>query len=85
MQISVLKELSEPSQTENEHDLNHTLISITKAINKLTPKSKEIFQLSKVEGLNNHEISDKLGLSCRTIENQLSLALKKVKEDIKST
>jgi len=84
VQLSVVKELSEPSQIDSEHDLIHTSFSLNSAINKLTPKCKKIFQLSKDEGFNNHEISSQLGISCRTVENQLSLALKKIKEDLKT-
>lgn len=84
VQLSVIKEISEPSQSDTDHDLIHTTFSIDGAINRLTPKSREIFQLSKIEGLNNQEISSQLGISYRTVENQLSLALKKIKEDLNS-
>ena len=84
VQLSVVKELSEPSQIENEYDLIHTTFSLNSAINKLSPKCKKVFQLSRYDGFNNHEISSQLGISSRTVENQLSLALKKIKEDLKT-
>lgn len=84
VQLYVVKELSEPSQIENEHDLIHTTFSVNSAINKLSPKCKKVFQLSRDDGFNNHEISSQLGISSRTVENQLSLALKKIKEDLKT-
>ena len=83
IQLSVVQELSEPSQIDSEHDLIHTTFSLNNAINKLSPKCKKVFQLSRDGGFNNHEISSQLGISSRTVENQLSLALRKIKEDLK--
>jgi len=85
VQLSVIKEVSETSQIESDHDFIHTSLKLNSAVDKLTPKCKKIFQLSKYEGFNNHEISSQLGISCRTVENQLSLALKKIKEDLNTT
>jgi RNA polymerase sigma-70 factor (ECF subfamily) len=84
IQLSVVQELSEPSQIDSEHDLIHTTFSLNNAINKLSPKCKKVFQLSRDGGFNNHEISSQLGISSRTVENQLSLALRKIKEDLKT-
>ena len=55
---------------------------IKKEINKLTPMQKNVFYLSRFEGLSNNEISEMLGLSKRTVENHISRALKKLKENL---
>jgi RNA polymerase sigma-70 factor (ECF subfamily) len=49
---------------------------ITVIINDLPQKCREIFLLSRVEGKTNHEIADSLQLSVRTVEHQISKALK---------
>ena len=50
---------------------------IRKLVNsKLPEKCRIIFILSRIEGLSNKEISFKLGLSIRTVENQIYRALK---------
>lgn len=82
--LSAIKELSEPAQIEHEYDLSSTKLILNNAINKLSPSCKRIFQLSRDDGFNNHEISAQLGISSRTVENQLSIALKLIKEDLKS-
>jgi RNA polymerase sigma-70 factor (family 1) len=46
------------------------------AINKLPPKCKTIFKMNRFDGLSNHEIAEKLTLSKRTVETQISKALK---------
>ena len=50
---------------------------IRKLVNsKLPEKCRIIFILSRIEGLSNKEISFELGLSIRTVENQIYRALK---------
>jgi RNA polymerase sigma-70 factor (ECF subfamily) len=51
-------------------------------ISNLPPKCKEIFLLSRQEDLTNREISEKLNISIRTIENQITKALKTLRESI---
>ncbi len=43
---------------------------------KLTPRCREIFENSRLNGLSNKEISEKLGISKRTVELQISNSLK---------
>ncbi len=52
------------------------------ALNTLPPKCKAIFVLSRFEGLKNKEIAESLGLSLKTVENQMGIALKKMKDDL---
>jgi RNA polymerase sigma-70 factor (family 1) len=65
------------------------LALIQKAIDQLPPKCKIIFKLIKEDGLKYREVADILGLSVKTIENQLAIALSKlgnaVSFDIKRT
>jgi RNA polymerase sigma-70 factor (ECF subfamily) len=50
------------------------------AIEQLPDKCKEIFLLSKQEELSNKEIAVQLGISVKTVENQMTIALKKLRE-----
>jgi len=50
------------------------------AIDQLAPKCREIFLLSKRSDLTNNEISAQLGISVKTVENQMTIALKKLRE-----
>lgn len=43
-------------------------------VEKLPPRQKEIFRLSRKESLSNIQISEKLEISVRTVDNQLSKA-----------
>ncbi len=56
---------------------------IMDAINSLPERCREIFMLSRFEELKYKEIADRLGVSVNTVENQVSIALKKLKAKLK--
>lgn len=62
---------------------------LRKAIDQLPPKCKVIFKLVKEDGLKYKEVAEILGISVKTVENQLAIALHKlgnvVDFDIKKT
>ncbi|MEQ6118796.1 RNA polymerase sigma-70 factor [Reichenbachiella sp. MALMAid0571] len=51
---------------------------IDMAVSDLPPKCAEIFRLIKFEGLSHKETAKKLGISPKTVENQLGIAVKKM-------
>ncbi|AFD06271.1 RNA polymerase sigma factor [Solitalea canadensis] len=58
------------------------LASIDKAIEYLPPKRREIFKLSRYEGYSHKKIAELLSISPKTVENQISQALKQLRENI---
>lgn len=56
---------------------------IDTALENLPPKCKAIFVLSRFENMKNKDIAATLGLSLKTVENQMGIALKKMKDDLK--
>lgn len=58
-----------------------TLISM--AIEMLPGKCREIFILSQVRGLRNKEIAELLNISEKTVENQINIALNKLRRQCK--
>ena len=55
---------------------------IETAIEQLPKKSKEIFRLDKQEGLSIKEIAEYLNISKKTVENQLTIAYKKMRQHL---
>lgn len=56
---------------------------IDTALGNLPPKCKAIFVLSRFENMKNKDIATTLGLSLKTVENQMGIALKKMKDELK--
>lgn len=57
---------------------------LKKAFEKLPPRTAEIFTLSRFNGFTNDEIANDLGLSKRTVETQVSNALKILRKELKA-
>lgn len=58
-------------------------IALMGAIKKLPPKCKAIFCMNRMDGLSNTEIAEKLRISKRTVETQISKALKLLRTELK--
>ncbi|NBS19491.1 MAG: hypothetical protein EBS74_06870 [Flavobacteriia bacterium] len=63
-------------EIEDTQDFDKKLLLVKKSIEKLPDKCKEIFVMSKKEGLTNREISVK------TVETQISIAFSKIRKDL---
>lgn len=59
------------------------LLELNQYLNQLPKRCHEIFRLSRIEALSNQEIADKLGLSRKSVENQLTTALRYLRTDFK--
>ena len=77
-------EMDKQSDHHPEHLIhyNELLEILEEEIRKLPAVRQEIFLLSRREYLSNEEIARKLGLSRRTVENQLYRALKLLKDRV---
>jgi RNA polymerase sigma-70 factor (ECF subfamily) len=51
-------------------------------VQEMPEKRKEIFSLSREQGFSNKEIADKLKISVKTVENQITSALKYLKKNL---
>ncbi len=78
------------SETENSYsdDDSFPEIELSKkieeSINSLPEKRKEIFRLSRQDGLKYQEIAVKLNISIKTVETQMTLALKTLRDKLKN-
>ena len=58
------------------------LNQMQKIIEKLPPRRKQIFMLRKDNNLTYKDISEKLGISLKTVENNINLSIKFIKNQI---
>jgi RNA polymerase sigma-70 factor, ECF subfamily len=57
-------------------------LAIERSLTKMAPRCREIFELSRNNGLSNQEISDQLGISKRTVELQITNSLKILRKEL---
>ena len=81
--LTIHEEDSEVEFQTHEYDLKQLNKKVIWAINQLPAKCKEIFILSRRHEMTYNEISKSLGISKKTVETQMGIALKKLRELIK--
>lgn len=79
---SAVYKTSDSSHEENDIPSHEEIID--NLLSVLPPKCKEIFLLSKYNGLKYTEIAQKLDISVKTVENHMGKALRLIREQIRS-
>ena len=75
MQTNLLPEYELP-----DVDNRDLLLLIQLAVEKMPGQRQRIFRMSREEGIANDEIARRLGISTRTVENQISRALSELRK-----
>jgi RNA polymerase sigma-70 factor (ECF subfamily) len=81
-------EISEPvifEESDSQHFMeeNELRALIEKAINKLPEKSRQIYLMARNENLSHKEIAARLGITPKTVENHVGIALRKLRESLR--
>ena len=76
------KRLNQPEEDVLGEALENEIQKIVDT--ELPEKCRQIFILSRIEKLSNNEISEALGISVRTVENQIYRAIKILKNQLKN-
>ena len=69
--------------TTNQVFYNSLFQYVSTLVNQLPTRRREIFIKSRFEGLNTAEIANELKISHKTVENQLTEALKYIRKNVK--
>ncbi|MEM8586393.1 MAG: RNA polymerase sigma-70 factor [Bacteroidota bacterium] len=70
------------ASADEQSDLHELQDRIAQALEKLPPRCRLVFELSRYEDLSNREIAEQLQLSIKTIENQMTKALKMLRSEL---
>ena len=65
-----------------EFTLKDLQLRYQSALNKLTPKQREIFLLSRDQELSQQEIANSMGISVNTVSNHISASLKMMRKEL---
>lgn len=76
----MLDESNIPEVREEAIDTSFRDARIWRAIDGLPEKCREVFLMSKRDGLANEEIAEELGISIKTVKNQMTKAFSRLRE-----
>jgi RNA polymerase sigma-70 factor (family 1) len=82
MEVEIASNYYNPEEHLRSNELEHALYN---AIQQLPPRCKTIYKLAKEDKLRYAEIAELLGVSIKTIDNQLSIAIQKIALAIRIT
>lgn len=71
------------SSVEDQYLHSELEQNVRAAIDTLPPKCRTVFHLSRFEDMTYQEIADQMGISIKTVENQMSKALRILREKLK--
>lgn len=74
------KEFVDSKSTETDLEYSELKSTLDHRIESMPEQRKRIFTMSRYNQMSNKEIADKLGLSVRTVEKHLELALRDIKD-----
>lgn len=74
-----LPDYAETPEEEEVTDIDPATL-VAQALAELPPKCREIFELSRLKQLSYKEIAAELGISVKTVENQMSTAIRKLRD-----
>lgn len=69
-----------PDAGEEDIDTSFRDAAIWKAIDELPARCREVFLMSKRDGMTNEEIADELDISIKTVKNQMTKAFSRLRE-----
>lgn len=71
-------------QSDQQLEFREYHLHLSRVIERLPPKRREIYRLFREEGLSYKSIGEKLRISCKTVDSHLTKASKTIKQQIYS-
>lgn len=69
---------------DEELNFNELEEAYHQVIEQLSPRRKEIFLLSREQSFSNVEIAEKMNISVKTVENQMTSAISEIRKNLRS-
>ncbi|MEC3966078.1 RNA polymerase sigma-70 factor [Flagellimonas halotolerans] len=81
-QIEAANSIYIAPEMELEEDLMELTERIDVSMADLPQRCQEVFRLSRIHNISNKEIAERLNISHRSVENQISFALRRLRKDL---
>jgi RNA polymerase sigma-70 factor (ECF subfamily) len=78
MELEESRDASAPSELVAQE----MSVALQRGVNALSPRCREVFELSRVHGLRYSEIADTMEISVKTVEAQMGKALRTLREHL---
>ena len=84
IRVSIPEDYEKPSGSalDEEYLARESRLRYQKCLRDMPERRREVFSLSREEGLSNDEISKRLGISKKTVENHINAALKELRKTV---
>ena len=79
----LLQAIDHSNNTSNEIFANDLQKLISHALQQLTPRQREIFEMSREKQMSHKEIAEALGISINTVQEHISISLRLVRDYLK--
>ena len=76
---------SETGNPQRDAEVADLRQAIDEALSALPAKSRQVFQMSYIDGLHHQEIAEALGISVRTVEAHIYTALRVLRKRLEGT
>jgi len=83
--LQSLQQIEDAPDIIEEIHYNELSANVQKLLNQVTPRQREVFQLSREEGLTHEEIAKKLDISVNTVKKHMTNTLTFLKSNIDSS
>ena len=84
-QLIFERSVSEEYQLLEQIEYSELQKQIEQIISSLPPQQREVYQMSRTEGLSHKEIAQKLNISTKTVEYHISQSIKTLKKRLQQT
>lgn len=75
-------EVSSSDQSFYQAEYNETFSRVLRVVSEMPPQRQAVFKMSRFQSKSAQEIADNMGLSVRTVEKHLELALKDIRKSL---
>ena len=62
------------------YDYDLAVETIDNAVSAMPPRAREVFLLRREEGLSNKDVAEKLGVTVKAVEKQMTISLKRIRQ-----